>query len=64
LERTITLAETNQADLTVVDVVEHVETKELGSAYTDLQSALVSASGHALKTLVDPYRTNGTQTGL
>lgn len=61
LERAITLAETNQADLTVVDVVEHVaagiETKETGSTNADLQSALVSASGHALEDLVDPYRT-------
>ena len=62
LERAITLAETNQANLTVVDVVEHVaagiETNEMGSStYADLQSALVSASEHALEALVDPYRT-------
>ena len=61
LERAITLAETNQANLTVVDVVELVpagiETVEMVSTYADLQSALVSASGQALEALVEPYRT-------
>jgi len=61
LERAVTLAETNQADLMVVKVVERVDessnTKEMDSTHADLQSALVSAGGQALETLVDPYRT-------
>lgn len=60
LERSVTLAETNQANLTVVDVVERV-TANIGMPEgdpiaADLQAAMVSARKHELETLVDPYR--------
>lgn len=61
LERAVRLAETNQANLTVVDVVEPVATDiempAIGSTYADLQTALVSVSGQALEALVNPFRT-------
>ena len=60
MERAVTLAENNQARLTVVDVVEHVTAgigmPEGGPISVDLQAALVSAHEQELKTLVDPYR--------
>jgi len=60
LERAIMLAETNRADLTVVDVVERLAagsgTTEMGFTYADLQSSLVHASCQALEALVAPYR--------
>lgn len=60
MERAVTLAENNQARLTVVDVVEHVTAgigmPEGGPISVDLQAALVSAHEQGLETLVDPYR--------
>lgn len=61
LERAVTLAENNQASLTVIDVVERVPTgiemPEEGPFAADLQTAMVSAHGKDLEALVDPYRT-------
>jgi len=56
LERAVTLAEANQANLTVVDVVKRVATSIEMLTYEDLQTALVSVSGQALEALVDPFR--------
>ena len=60
MERAVTLAENNQASLTVVDVVEHVTAgigmPDGGPISADLQAALVSAHEQALKSLVDSYR--------
>jgi len=60
MERAVTLAENNQARLTVVDVVEHVTAgigmPEGGPISVDLQAALVSTHEQGLETLVDPYR--------
>lgn len=60
MERAVTLAENNQARLTVVDVVEHVTAgigmPEGGPISVDLQAALVGAHEQGLETLVDPYR--------
>lgn len=60
LERAVTLAENNQASLTVVDVVDRVTAgigmPEGGPISADLQAALVSAHEQELETLVDPYR--------
>ena len=61
LEHAVALAETNQACLTVVDVVERVPTgiemPEGGPFTADLQTAIVSTHGQGLEALVDPYRT-------
>ena len=60
LERAVTLAENNQASLTVVDVVDRVTAgigmPEGGPISADLQAALVSTHEQELETLVDPYR--------
>jgi len=60
LARAVTLAENNQASLTVVDVVEHVTAgigmPEGGPISADLQAAMVSAHAQGLETLIDPYR--------
>jgi len=60
LERAVTLAENNQASLTVLDVVDRVTAgigmPEGGPISADLQAALVSAHAEGLETLVDPYR--------
>ena len=60
LERAVTLAENNQASLTVVDVVGHVIAgigmPEGGPISVDLQAALVRTHEQALETLVNPYR--------
>ena len=59
LERAVTLAENNQARLTVVDVVERVTAgigmPEGGPISADLQTAMVSAHAQSLESLVDPY---------
>ena len=60
MERAVTLAENNQASLTVVDVVAHVTAgigmPDGGPISTDLQATLVSAHAQGLETLVAPYR--------
>ncbi len=60
LERAVTLAENNQARLTVIDVTEHVTAgigmPEGGSSSADLQAAIVSAHEQELDSLVEPYR--------
>lgn len=60
LERAVSLAENNQANLTVVEIAEHVaadiEMPEGGVIVADLQSAMVTARAQDLEALVDPYR--------
>ena len=60
LERAVTLAENNQASLTVVDVTERVATSigkpEGVPVSADLQAAMVSVQAQVLETLVNPYR--------
>ena len=60
MERAVTLAEENQASLTVVDVVDRVTAgigmPEGGPISADLQAALVNDRVEGLETLVDPYR--------
>lgn len=60
LERAVTLAENNQASLTVVDVTERVTAgiglPEGGPISADLQAAMLSAHARGLETLVDPHR--------
>jgi nucleotide-binding universal stress UspA family protein len=60
MERAVTLAENNQASLTVVDVVDHVIAgigmPDGGPISADLQAALVSAHAQGLEILVNPYR--------
>lgn len=61
LERAVTLAEKNQAYLTVVDVVEHItadcKMPQGSTIATDLQCALLSSHEQGLEALVEPYRT-------
>jgi len=61
LERAVVLAESNQAELTVVDVVEHLHTgirkSVVGPEVAEMQAALVSEHAQALNKLVEPYRT-------
>ena len=60
LVRAVTLAENNQASLTVVDVTEGVATSigkpEGVPVSADLQAAMVSVQAQVLETLVNPYR--------
>lgn len=60
LERAVTLAENNQASLTVVDVVEAVTAgigmPEGGPITADLQAAMASAHTQELEVLIEPYR--------
>lgn len=60
VERAVTLAENNQASLTVVDVVDRMTAgigmRERGPVSADLQSAMETAHAQALETLIDPYR--------
>ena len=60
MERAVTLAENNQANLTVMDVVEHVTAgigmPDGGPISADLQAALVSARAQELEKMVEPYR--------
>lgn len=60
LERAVTLAENNQASLTVIDVVDRMTTgigmPEGGPISADLQSAMETAHAQELETLIDPYR--------
>lgn len=60
LERAVTLAENNQANLTVVNVTQRVtagiKMPEGGPISAELQAAMVSAHSQALETLIDPYR--------
>jgi len=60
LDRAVTLAENNQANLVVVDVVERVTAgigmPEGGPISVDLQAAMVNRHTKELETLVDPYR--------
>jgi len=60
-ERAVTLAENNQARLTVVDVIEPLsagsEMPEGGPIVADLQAAMESAHAQGLEALIEPYRT-------
>lgn len=60
LERAVTLAENNQASLTVVAVIERISAgigmPDGGPISTELQDALQSAHTRDLETLVEPYR--------
>ncbi len=60
LERAVTLAENNQANLTVIDVIDCVTAgigmPEGGPISADLQSAMEAAHAQTLETLIDPYR--------
>ena len=60
LERALTLAEHNQANLTVVGVIERITAgigmPEGGPISAELQHAMVAAQAQGLGTLVDPYR--------
>jgi len=60
LERAITLAENNQASLTVVNVIERVSAgiglPEGGPISADLQEALKNEHAQELESLVNPYR--------
>jgi len=60
LERAVTLAENNQANLTVIDVIQRI-TAGIGMPdgdpiSADLQNAMVSAHTQDLENLIDPYR--------
>jgi len=60
LERAVTLAEDNQASLTIVGVIERVIAsigmpKDTPIA-ADLQVAMVNAHAQGLEALIDPYR--------
>ncbi len=59
LERAVTLAENNQARLTVVDVVNRITAgigmPEGGPIFAELQAAMVSEHGRRLESLIDPY---------
>jgi universal stress protein E len=61
LARAVTLAENNQAGLTVVDVTAQITAgigmPEGGPISTDLQAAMVSEHAQGLETLIAPYRT-------
>lgn len=61
LERAVTLAENNQACLTVVDVIEGItadcKIPQEGTIATDLQCALLNSHEQELEALVEPYRT-------
>jgi nucleotide-binding universal stress UspA family protein len=65
LERAVSLAVSNQANLTVVDIVPHVTTgigmPDGGPVSASLQDALVASHEQALEQLVGPYR---GQTGI
>lgn len=60
VERAVTLAENNQATLTVVDVVERMPAgigmPEWGPISVDLQSAMETNHAQELETLSNPYR--------
>jgi len=60
LERAVTLAENNQASLTVIEVTERVTAgigmPEGGPISADLQAAIVSAHEQELDALIEPYR--------
>lgn len=60
LERAVSLAENNQASLTVVDVVERVNVgigmPEGGPISAGLRAAMVDSHAQELEALVDPYR--------
>jgi len=60
LERAVTLAENNQASLTVIAVAERVAAgigmPDGGPISADLQAALVSAHEQELESLIEPYR--------
>ncbi len=60
LERAVSLAENNQANLTVVEIAERIaadiEMPEGGPISADLQSAMVTTRAQDLEALVDPYR--------
>ncbi|MCF6354615.1 MAG: universal stress protein [Candidatus Polarisedimenticolaceae bacterium] len=59
LERAVTLAENNQAELTVVDVTEHITAgigmPEGGPVSADLQAAIITAHEQKLDALIEPY---------
>jgi len=60
LDRAVTLAENNQANLTVVDVIPRITAgigmPDGGPISADLQNAMVSAHAQDLETLINPYR--------
>lgn len=65
LERAVTLAENNQASLTVVNVVERVPAGIAISDAADLRDAIERAHMQRLETLVAPYRARlGINTGV
>ncbi len=60
LERAVSLAENNQASLTIIDVAERITAgigmPDGGPISAALQAATVSTHSQGLETLVDPYR--------
>jgi len=60
LERAVTLAENNQANLTIVNVIQRITAgigmPDGGPISADLQTAMVSAHTQDLESLIDPYR--------
>ncbi|MCB1706717.1 MAG: universal stress protein [Halioglobus sp.] len=60
LDRAVSLAENNQANLTVVDVVEKITLRfavpAASSVFSDLQPKMVAARTQELDALVEPYR--------
>jgi len=60
LERAVSLAENNQASLTIIDVAERITAgigmPDGGPISSALQAATVSEHSQGLETLVDPYR--------
>lgn len=65
VERAVTLAESNQASLTVIDVVDRMTAgigmPEGGTISADLQSAMETSHAQELETLINPYRTDPDQ---
>jgi len=60
LERAATLTENNQANLTIIDVVERVTVGMRmpgdNPVFVDLQAAIVNARKQELDSLIEPYR--------
>ncbi len=60
LERAVTLAENNQASLTVIDVIERIPSgikmPKGGPIFADLQAATVRAHEQEMDSLIEPYR--------
>lgn len=60
VERAVTLAQNNQTNLTVIDVVERITAgigmPDEGSISADLQLAMEASHAQELEALIDPYR--------